>query len=279
MRVVPLNPALRRGLCLVAFALVGRAGAQDLAVRPPESLVAPLRVPLQLFGPGRDGDAGRAARPRLIGLPNSFFSAPVERAGATPGDEEGGDATDDFAGLQVAFGNHNPFFELRHPGDPGGVGYSKLQSQYQLFDLGAGSISLGLQAVTPSGLQAGGLQNGTTYVMPTVAWFRDLGAGTALQGYVGQNIQANARWADNLDSGFQYGMAIQTPVPGTLCEGDQGVFLFLQALGRYRSDALRQDGRPVLWEFVPGVQWRLNPNCWMSVGASRYNFLNCAWQY
>jgi hypothetical protein len=276
MRAVLLTPALRRGLCLVALALAGPAGAQDLAVRPPEGLVAPPRVPFLLSAPGRDAEAGRSARPRLIGLPSSSFSVPLDGTDAPADDAD--DAADDFAGLHVAYGTYNPFFELRHPGDPGGVGYNKFRSHLQLFDLGAGTLSLGLQAVTPAGLQAGGLQNGPTYVMPTVAWFRDLGAGTALQGYVGQNIQANARWADNLDTGFQYGMAIQTPVPGTASDGDQGVFLFLQALGRYRIDT-RQEGRPMLWEFVPGVQWRLNTNCWMSVGASRYNFLNCAWQY
>ena len=58
------------------------------------------------------------------------------------------------------------------------------------------------------------------------------------------------------------------------------MFLFLEALGRYRYDTTQQPGaRPALWEFVPGVQMRLSSNCWMNVAASRYNFLSASWKY
>ena len=68
-------------------------------------------------------------------------------------------------------------------------------------------------------------------------------------------------------------------MPGTGSTRDQGLFVYLEALGRYRVDATQPTGHTALWEFVPGVQMRMNSNCWMSLGASRYNFLSCSWEY
>ena len=148
----------------------------------------------------------------------------------------------------------------------------------QLLDAGSTSFCLNLQAYTPAGQEAGGLATGPTYVIPTLACFQDLGFGTAVHGYFGQNFQANAHWTD-LSPNLQYGMAIQCAVPGMTAKSTQGLYLYLEAIGRYRTDPTQPTGHTALWEFVPGVQMRVNNSCWMSLGASRYNFLSCSWKY
>ncbi len=32
-------------------------------------------------------------------------------------------------------------------------------------------------------------------------------------------------------------------------------------------------------DLYPGLHWRINDSCWMSVGVSSWNFLTCSWQY
>src|SRR5262249_40587754 len=152
--------------------------------------------------------------------------------------------------LQLAFGNYNPYFDLRLPGDPGAVGYYKVHSQLQIIDSRATSVSLNLQAYTPAGQQAGGLASGPAYFIPAVAGFQDLGFGAALQGCFGQNFQANSRWSD-MTPNFQYGMALQYAIPGVSTNAEQGLFLYFEALGRYRVDPTQPNGHTALWEFVP----------------------------
>jgi hypothetical protein len=157
------------------------------------------------------------------------------------------------------------------------LGYYKIHSQVQLFDAGRTSLCLNVQAYTPAGQQAGGLANGPTYVVPALAAFQDLGF-VGVHGFFGQNFQATSRWPD-MSPNFQYGMAVQCPVPGTPTTAEQGLFLYFAALGRYRVDPTTGGTHSSMWEFVPGVQMRVSSSCWMSLGASRYNFLSCSWRY
>jgi hypothetical protein len=263
----------------------GRVTAQSFAPFSPEALTERPRLDLRWYSfDGKDGvnptTASRAARLQMAGMQAGFITNPLsidQDDDLPPGaaDSFGGDPDADI--LQFAVGTYNPFLDLRLPGDPGAIGYYKVHSQLQLIDGKATSVCLNLQAYTPAGQQVGGVANGPTYFIPAVAGFHDLGFGAALQAYFGQNIQANSRWTD-LTPNFLYGMALQYAIPGA-ATGQQGLFLFVEALGRYRIDPMQPGGHTALWEFIPGVQMRLNNNCWMSLGASRYNFLTASWRY
>src|SRR5260370_7861294 len=109
--------------------------------------------------------------------------------------------------------------------------------------------------------------------------FEDLGNGAGLHTYVGQSIEAGSGWTDRINGNFQYGMAVHCPVPGTNSTSQQGLFLFLEALGRYRYDTTQPGARPALWEFVPAVQMRPTSNSWMNVAPSPPTLLTCSWNY
>jgi hypothetical protein len=169
--------------------------------------------------------------------------------------------------IQVSVGMHNPFFDFRRRGDPGGVGYYKLYSQALLWDSQKTAFSVGLEAMTPAGLDADGVATGPTHICPNFAWLYDLGGGTALHGFVGQNLRAGAHWDDQLVRSLKYGVALQGPPLGSRCDGNRGVHLFVEALGRYRYEDLATPQRPSHnWEILPGVEWRLNQNWWLSGG-------------
>ena len=88
-------------------------------------------------------------------------------------------------------GNDNPYFDFRRSNDPGGVGYTRVNTQVQLFDTSRTACSVGLQAVTPSGQEFDGLGDkfGTTAVTPGVSLFHMLDDdATALQAYVGKHM-------------------------------------------------------------------------------------------
>src|SRR5262249_41802707 len=144
----------------------------------------------------------------------------------------------------------------------------------QIFDLGPTNVSLAVQALAPMGVQSGGV-NGPTYLSPALACFHDFGEGAAVHAYVGQDITANSRWRDQLQTGFRCGLAVQHPLPFMSYNADQGFFVFVQALGQIRPD----DVRSTTWDVIPGLQYRLNNACWMSMGISRYQFMSCVWQY
>ena len=75
--------------------------------------------------------------------------------------------------MSVAAGNDNPYFDFRQRNDPGGIGYTRVSTQMQLFDTTRTACSVGLQAVTPAGLQCDGVADkmGTTVVSPAVSLF------------------------------------------------------------------------------------------------------------
>src|SRR5439155_15762458 len=115
--------------------------------------------------------------------------------------------------LSIAAGSDNPYFDFRRPGDPGGVGYFRVQSQLQFLDTGKTGCTIGLRAATPAGLEYDGLQDGPTFVVPNLAWHYDLGDGAAIHGFVGKNVRAGGGWTDNLGRNVEYGIAVHRPMP------------------------------------------------------------------
>ena len=49
-------------------------------------------------------------------------------------------------------------------------------------------------------------------------------------------------------------------------DANQGMYLFLEALGRYRYDGDSNSSQPRVWELVPGLHWRMSDSVWMSGG-------------
>jgi hypothetical protein len=276
--------------------IAARVQAQDDVPPPPDETGPQARVQFKLYTfDGKDelvGAVAHSPRLQMMGMQYGFLVNPL---GLDDDDPPGLTDTsvrtnpNDPDVVQLNIGTHNPYLELRLPGDPGGLGYYKVHSQVQLIEAGKTSFCLNLQAYTPAGVENGGIANGPTTLVPTVACFQDLGYGAALHTYVGQNIQASSGWTDRINNSFQYGMAVQCAVPGTGATADQGLFVFLEALGRYSNAPISASSsnassnapytRTALWEFVPGVQMRLSDNCWMNVAVSRYNFLSASWKY
>jgi hypothetical protein len=194
-----------------------------------------------------------------------------------------------FSRISVAAGNDNPYFDFRRPGDPGGVGYFRVQSQLQFLDTGKTGCTLGLNAAGPAGLEYDGLQDGPTVVFPSLGWYYDLGDGAGLHGFVGKNVRAGGGWTDNLSSNVEFGFALHHPMPSLDGGINRNLFLFVQALGRHHPELANDPRRPSLWEVLPGVHYRLNDNWWMSggvilpIGSSRSDLglwqVTCSWQF
>ncbi len=276
------------------FALAGAVRAQapawhlDNTYQPPRVQIDLTQLSTRDLPVAEANPTPRSTKVKLFGMPTGFLSNPLgltddDASSAADSIFSPSSSSDDFSFLQVKVGNHNPYFDLRRPGDPGGVGYYRLYSQIQVVDLGGTTVSVGFNAYTPAGYDSGGLLNGPSYISPNVAWYHDLVDGVALHGYLGQNINAQAGWSSHLHSNIHGGMALQCALPGTEPTAPQGCYLFMQALGRYRYDSGAAspgaNGPLMIWDFVPGVHFRWSNNCWMSLGASRYHFLSCAWQY
>jgi hypothetical protein len=173
-------------------------------------------------------------------------------------------------------GNDNPYFDMRQPGDPGGIGFYRVYSQMRLLETGKTSVCVNLQAVTPAGQQYGGLSGGPTVLTPSVSLFQEVGLGMAVQGFVGQNVRAMLHNNDVVGRTVQCGMGFQCPLL-EIGGKDRGLYLFMQAIGRvYEGD---RDGRDYNLAFVPGVHWRVSEKCWFSLGASRFGLLTCRWQF
>jgi hypothetical protein len=190
--------------------------------------------------------------------------------------------------LKVAIGSDNPYFDFRRPGDPGGIGYYRLYSQVLVFDNDKTGLSMGFQAVTPAGLEGDGVADGPTILSPHFAWFHEIAGGTAIQGFVGKNLRANSHWSDSLGQQINYGLALQSPLPGIESTPSRSVHMFLEALGRYRMDGdPTQHGN---WDLLPGLHWQLNESWWMSGGVlmplggtprldAHLWQITCSWQF
>src|SRR5438128_4640568 len=165
------------------------------ATAPVQDLISPPSLRLN-FGNILQDATNPSPRPdrfQLFRMPAGFLTNPVGL------DSDDDDPSSDletanapsFPGedrLQLILGQDNPFFDFRYPGDPGGAGYYRLHTQYQLLDSSTSGLCLGLRAVTPAGLEANGLARGHTILCPALAWYQDLGAVGPLHGYVGINL-------------------------------------------------------------------------------------------
>jgi len=224
-------------------------------------------------------------RLRMFGMPTGFLAVPYwlededdARLVNDPVYVAMCQKADDMNNVQVSLGMDNPFFDLRRPGSVGGVGYYQIYSQVQVVDSGKTSMCLNLQAYTPAGVQFGGLANGPSYVCPALSFFHDLGWGTALQGFVSENISTGAGWEDNWNRKMFYGMAWQCPLAWDRTS-PQGLFFFVQALGHANYDPAHSTATHPAMMVLPGLQWRLGDNCWLSLGGSQHGLLSCFWRF
>ena len=293
-RKPPATSILRVVLGLAVVYVSGTtASAQEISVQPSSDLlqqpVAGRDLMNALWNPGalaEEAPRGEAVRFRQFRMLPGFCADPL---GLNTDDDPVliGDpaaippaGADSSSRVQVTLGNDNPYFDFRWRGDPGGVGYYKVNSQVQLLDTGFTSVCLNCLAVMPAGLESGGVADGPTVITPGIGWFQELGWGTALQGYVGSNVRTASHWGDRVEGGYHYGMSWQCPLPGLVNPTDKtGVYVFMQALGRYRYEGDNQTGRPTAWEFVPGIHWHVTDSCWMSIGGMRSSLLTCSWRF
>jgi hypothetical protein len=292
------------GLLLLAVPL-GRLGAQP----PPVPLPSPSSpgldwqrdpiLPLSLVQNPPAPPAGSANRPErvlLFRIQPGFMSDPVglfdDDPAATPPDPKG-NSDDDW--INVNLGVDNPYFDFRMPGDPGGIGFYRVNTQVQLFDTSTTACSASLQAYTPSGIQFNGLPDsqGAKVVTPAFSLFHALDEGVALQGYVGKNMLVQSGGSAPVSRDLRYGLALQQSI-GTLAQADplRNLFLSVGALGETSLDSNRDPTRPPFsWDVVPGLHWKVADNCWLrggvmlpvtntgqGVGSGQWQF-SCQWQF
>jgi hypothetical protein len=181
--------------------------------------------------------------------------------------------------LQVLVHSDNPFFDLRWPGELGGPGYYRVESALKLLELGNTHLCLGLLAFAPAGRDVGGDPDAPSRLLPSVAFFQDLGNGAALQGFVGQNVFSDGRLSGATGGPLEYGLAVQCPLPWFDFKQGRGIFVFVQTLGRLQHDYDRLIGKAPNWELVPGIHWRFGESGWFSLGASRTTLFTCFWKF
>lgn len=165
--------------------------------------------------------------------------------------------------IQFGMGSDNPYFDLRRPGDPGGVGYSRVNTQVSLLDSPTTAFAFGVQAVTPTGAQFGGLPDGPTVVIPAFSVFHAFSDRLAVQGFVSKNVPISDAAASPLQRNLQYGLALQRPVLADGPEAWRNLFFTVGALGQVtpEHDNLRLVPK---CDVLPGFQWHVNDNWWLS---------------
>ena len=166
--------------------------------------------------------------------------------------------------IQFGMGADNPFFDLRRPGDPGGIGYYRLNTQVALLDSATTSCSFGIQAVAPGGIQFAGVPDGPTVLSPAFSVFHAINDRLVLQGFVSKNVPiSNGDGAPLLQRNLQYGLAVQRPLVAAGPEGLRNFFLSVGALGKLNPD--RDSFKPLpSYDVLPGLQWHVNDNWWLS---------------
>jgi len=209
----------------------------------------------------------RTNRIRLFRIMPGFLTDPVAPSqddplpsDAVPEPNSGPD------NVQLWMGNDNPYFDFRKPSDPGGVGYFKLHSQVQLLDSASTSCALNLQAMTPAGRDQDGLADGPSYLVPALAIFHELNDCTAIQAYVGKQVQVGSGWTNNLNRSIHYGAALVRPLVDDIPLNLGNIYWFVGALGRYRFDADPTTYHAPTWELMPGFHWQLGENVWLACG-------------
>ena len=226
--------------------------------------------------PVDSGPISPTPRILLFHMLPGFLSDPPELSGADDAAADAGTSSSPSGnqdGFVISFGDDNPFFDPRRPGDPGGVGFVRIHSQVQVLDWGSTSVCFGLRAWTPAGLENGGVQSGSTVMSPGIAVFQEIAAGSALHGFVDQSLHNCYHQGP-----MRCGVALDCPINGLDPVPDRSVFFFVQALGRLDYGADRQ-GRSMNWAVVPGIQWRLSDTLGLSLGASRQSILTCWWHF
>jgi hypothetical protein len=165
-------------------------------------------------------------------------------------------------------GTDNPYFDFRRRGDPGGLGFYRVNTQLQVFDTPTTACSLGLQAVVPAGIQYYGVQDGPTVFSPHFGLFHALDDDTAVQCFVGKHMLVNGTGpsAGTISRDVQYGMAVQRSLASLGAEPLRNVYFYMGALGQYRAERNESAGGTALWEVLPGLHWRLADNWWVSGG-------------
>ncbi len=263
----------------VALAVIALAIARPPQVRAQLSINwdRPPALPptFDLLGPAPDSPASpnlqRPSRIRLLGVTPGFLSDPVGLdTDTSPTDPDVGAPGDSSSGpdwINLALGNDNPFFDIRRPGDPGGVGYYRVNGQVQLFDSRKTACSINLQAVTPAGRDQDGLADGPTVLIPAIAIYQELlDDGTAVQGFVGKEMQLSSGWTGSLSHSIHCGMALQRPLIDTNTLRLGSVYWYVGALGRYRFDTDASTYHAPAMDLMPGVHWHVSDNWWMAAG-------------
>ncbi|MFO0841839.1 MAG: hypothetical protein U0797_05485 [Gemmataceae bacterium] len=255
----------RRLSLLLAAALV--LTSTPFAGAQPE----PQRIRLFRFQPGFLSDV-----PWLDTDTRPGESAPAEPAGP------------DLDWVNVSAGNDNPYFDLRKPGDPGGLGFARVNTQVQLWETERTAFALGVQAVTPLGLQSVGLgdHDGPTVLSPALSLFHVLDEGLALQAFVGKNLPVMNAATRPVRREVQYGLALQQALSTEGSDPLSCLFVSVGALGQGDPSGRRINSLEVL----PGLHWQPAQTWWMSagyalpVGPARGDppgqwQLTCSWQY
>jgi hypothetical protein len=268
---LPLPTGVGLALLLALAPAVPALRAGDLPDCSGERVV-PLDVDLALPTSDTPPSPPRPDRIRLFRIVPAFLSDPVGLDDDTPADPNGTPAQPDDgpSWLQVAIGNHNPFLDFRYAGDPGGVGYTRVDTRVQLLDLPSTGCTIGFQAVTPAGAQQGGIEDGPTVICPAFSLFHALDDGTAFQGFVSKNLHVaspanltdSLARSNQLSRSVQYGMAVQRPLLPQL----NNVYLFVEALGRYRYDLETSTGPAASLDMLPGMYLKLSESWWLSGG-------------
>lgn len=190
--------------------------------------------------------------------------------------------------LSFSAGNDNPYFELRKAGDPGGLGFARVNTQVQLWQSERTAFSLGVQAVTPLGLQSEGLADhqGPTVLSPALSLFHSLDEGLAVQMFVGKNLPVMNATTRPVRREVQYGVAVQRSLSTEENDPLSCLFVSFGALGQGDRGGTRMSSLEVL----PGLHWQPAQTWWMSagyalpVGPARGDVLGqwqltCSWQY
>jgi hypothetical protein len=292
---LPLRPLRTLVVLAASCLLASAASAQTLSGSVNDLWPEPV-LPRNLgglFTAGNDSAAAvcRSPRIRMFRMPTAFLSDPLGLDDNDPLPPDAPPPSKDEGPVGVALGNDNPFFDFQMPGDPGGVGYYRLHTQVQLVGSSRTGLCLGMQALTPAGLEADGLADGPTFVSPHLAWFQEVGNGAAIQAFVGKSMRASWHPGEQpAVRGLRYGLAFQSPLLPSENAQTQKVHLFVEALGMYRLNADLGPASAVNWELVPGVHWRMNDSWWLSGGVlvplgetpaqreGRFQ-ITCSWQF
>lgn len=240
-----------------------------LAQAGPDGLDRPPLVPLNLIATPTEAPApGVAGRLPLFRVQPAFLvDVPwLDQDDRTAGGSATPDSDNGPDWISVAAGNDNPYFDFRNRREPGGVGYNRIVTQFQLFDDSKTACSLVLNAVTPAGTQFDGVADraGPTVVTPALSLYHTLDDGTALQLSVNKHLGVTNQTSQPFRREMQCGVALARPL--TMDETDplRWLYVSVEAVGQYR---LEGDVRtPVTVDVLPGLHWRPADN-WRISGA------------